>query len=168
MLPHSLSSQFPDLWRWADVIDDGDHRNLEGRKVRSELRSHIIKSVFVHKLGPNILSQQWETRLDYRKKSWELKSGKNMGALQMENIYTKISLLGKYLKSFHEANLIFVSREIHYTFCDHQFSRPGSDKTWVWHTEIIYCLIWIWQSDTSREMLYCCAVKRTLPNVSQM
>ena len=43
-----------------------------------------------------------------------------MGALQMENIYTKISL-GKYLKSFHVANLIFVSREIHYTFCDHHF-----------------------------------------------
>ena len=38
----------------------------------------------------------------------------------MENIYTKISL-GKYLKSFHVANLIFVSREIHYTFCDHYF-----------------------------------------------
>ena len=51
-----------------------------------------------------------------------------MGALQMENIYTKISLLGKYLKSFHEANLIFVSREIHYTFCDHQFYRPGLIK----------------------------------------
>ena len=46
----------------------------------------------------------------------------------MENIYTKISL-GKYLKSFHVANLIFVSREIHYTFCDHHFA-PDQDLTY--------------------------------------
>ena len=45
----------------------------------------------------------------------------------MENIYTKFSR-GKYLKSFHEANLIFVSREIHYTFCFRQFSRTCEKK----------------------------------------
>ena len=82
-----------------------------------------------------------------------------MGALQMENIYTKISR-GKYLKSFHVPNLIFVSREIHYTFCDHHFVLDQG-LTHGNNLELNMNL-----TPPENYSFYCYAVKRTLPNVT--
>ena len=88
-----------------------------GKKVR-----YIIKSVFVSQRQPNILSQQWKTRLDYSKKSRELTRIKTWELFKWKNINMKEGGAREQLK------LLFCS------------------KLFLWCSKYLHCQIWFLQN----------------------
>ena len=94
----------------------------------------FIKSVFVERLQPNILSQQWNTSPDYCKKSPELYTGKNMGTVQKEKPLQQQPIVSQICSSNSNFRLLRY----------HQFSFESRHKfsvEWWWHFQDLTLLL---------------------------